>query len=158
LIRLDHYISLTSPKHVDPAVCTTRSSSLNLSKRRTAEVFWPPPARTRTNEGSHPQEGRPARTPPPTFLFLPDSQLQTAGLAPRPPGLRRTVETPRFQPAPEPSDQWSFRGAIPARQPAEATACREGGYRSLPIFLSTVCNKIGAGLPPTGYVVMIPPL
>src|SRR5690606_4407596 len=99
LIQLDHYISLTSPKHVNRLrLRGCDQSSLNFSKRRTAEVIWPPPEQIRTR-GFAPPEGRPARTPPPTFLFLPDSQLQTAGLSPptsRKPDGRRNSPIPAF--------------------------------------------------------------
>jgi hypothetical protein len=130
LIRLDHYISLTSPKHADRLHSSQlRSSGLNLSKRRTAEVSL-----ASTQAGSHPQEGRPARTPPPTFLFLPDSQFQTAGLSPPSPRCRRAVETPRFRHAPESSDHRSFeeldRRAVPPRRRRAEGA----------IYASTVLN------------------
>ena len=77
----------------------------------------------------------------------------SAGFRPdpkEPQGFPKAIETPRFRPAPEPSDQGSFRGAIPARPLAEAAACRKALYMSLPILLSTVCKKIfGATADPT---------
>jgi hypothetical protein len=156
LIQLDHYISLTSPKHVNRLhLRGCDQSSLNFSKRRTAEVIWPPPVQIRTR-GFAPPEGRPARTPPPTFLFLPDSQLQTAGLAPRPSGNRTVVEPPRFRLSPETSDQWSLeelnrRANPPRRRRAEGAIYVPSDF----IVNRRQINR--PGLWPAGYLVMIPP-
>ena len=45
LIQLDHYISLTSPKHIDRLHLHESNLGLNLSKRRTAEVIGLHPSR-----------------------------------------------------------------------------------------------------------------